>query len=106
MAITSSHILAIVLVLGFIAGQIYLLSKVMRKLSDENKLRKITTGIFAFAIVNIPSFIGLFNTDQLYNPSFSLILIFTGWIVGISIFGIVCLGYDYWQFYRKKCKKI
>ena len=101
------YILAIVLFLGHIAGQIYLISKAIHRFGTPKTVLKIITGIFAFAVLNIPSFIASLSVDPSHLSSLPMVVnfIFGIWILAISIFGIVWFCNDYWQYYKKKRTK-
>ncbi len=103
------YILAPLLVLGQIAGQIYLISKIIRLLTTEKIFLKSIIGMLAFALINIPAFIATYavppHTVPPYHISVSMSLVivfFAIWVAGISFFGIGCFVNDYWQLYKSR----
>jgi hypothetical protein len=98
-------LLNITLIFGHFAGQIYLISKAIKRFGNGKIILSIIVGIFAFISINIPAIITSFYVEPIsFLETFILnkmIIVFAIWVLGISLYGIGCFFNDYWQLYKK-----
>jgi len=101
--------------LAFVAGQIFLVGRIVARLGSKNELLNVLVkfigGIGGIMIVNAPAYLLAYfyapsiDGFQEHKPPIFLSLLGVVWGLSIMVFGYYNLIRDYWTAYKKAWKK-